>query len=419
MYTLYRSLTYALSPFIPYVLRRRLARGKEDAVRLPERLGHATLTRPDGKLLWIHAASVGEANAALPLIDALIKTYPQLHILLTTVTVTSATLMEKRLPAQAIHQYAPVDTPQAVHGFLDHWRPDIALWVDSEFWPNLIMESHSRGIVMGVINARMSASSFRIWNYFRPWVKGLFASFGFCFAQSAIDAERLSCLGMHSISHIGNLKYDAPALPCDEQELQALKASVNTRPHWLAVSTHPGEEEIISRAHTRLKEHLPDILTFIIPRHSRRGDAIAGALKNASLNVAQRSHGESLRPETDIYLADTMGELGLFCRLARIVLMGGSLVEHGGQNPLEAARLGCAILLGPHMENFPDICRDLEHDKACIRVGTEEELTAALMRLFSDTEQSEQLSRNALQHVQLHSGMVAHIMQALEPTLSY
>jgi len=418
MYVLYRSLTMLASPFIPLLLKRRLAKGKESKERVGERLGKASLVRPEGRLFWIHAASVGEANAVLPLIMALLAANTDIHILLTTVTVTSAALLEGKLSSRALHQFAPIDTPSAVGAFLDHWKPDIALWVDSEFWPNLIIETHKRGAVLGIINARLSERSANKWRYAKPFITYLFSCFTLCFAQSEADAGRLNMLGMGRINYIGNLKYDALPLAHDEQELAALRFRMDGRPLWLASSTHPGEEMIIARVHKALKAQFPDILTIIIPRHSRRGNAVAAELRAQDFRIAQRSPLQMIEPMTDIYLADTMGELGLFYRLAPIVFIGGTLVPHGGQNPLEAARLGCAMVLGPHMENFPDICADLERENACIRIHSEAELLQAVAGLLGDKASVEALSRKSLAHVQSHAGVMAHIMNELQPYLA-
>jgi 3-deoxy-D-manno-octulosonic-acid transferase len=416
MYLLYRALTSLASPFIPFVLRRRLARGKENASRLPERLGKASMPRPPGKLVWIHAASVGEANAVIPLIDALLAGSNAPHVLLTTVTVTSAVLMSKRLPERALHQFAPVDTPEAVRRFLDHWRPDVALWVDSELWPNLIVETYKRGACMGIINARMSERSFKRWGLVLPFIRKLLSGFALCFAQSKADAERLLMLGLPSITGIGNLKYDTPSLPYQEAELTRLRKEIGERFTWVAASTHPGEEVMIAAVHSAFVRQGIKLLTIIVPRHATRGDEVAAQL--APLQVARRSHGKSITEQTDIYLADTMGELGLFYRLASVVFMGGTLVPHGGQNPLEPARIGCTILAGPHMENFAAIALAMEQEDALKRVQNSEALAADLKFLFSDEKARTALANNAQSHVHSHEGILKSITQELQHRLA-
>lgn len=390
--------------------------GKEDATRIRERGGVTALARPSGKLIWIHAASVGETNSILPLVKRLLETYPQLHILLTTVTVTSAEMVKNRLPERAFHQFAPVDTPSATDRFLAHWQPDIALWVDSEFWPNLIKQAAKRGTVMGIINARMSQKSFDAWLYAAPLIKGLLSCFSLCFAQSQQDASRLRSLGIPAITGIGNLKYDAPPLPYNEQELATLQVATQSRPIWVAASTHPGEEKMVADVHRALKSHGVNPLTIIVPRHAKRGNEILQEL--GGLNIAQRSKGQSVNAATDIYLADTMGELGLFYHLAPVAFIGGSLVEHGGQNPLEAARFGCAIVTGLHIHNFADVIRAMEEDGAILRVGNPPELASVLQHLFSSAEMRSKTGEAARAHVNAMGGAMEGIMNELRQYLS-
>ena len=338
MIKLYRALSYLVSPLLPFWLQRRALKGKEDSHRMQERLGKASVPRPAGKLIWIHAASVGESNAALPLIENLLAASPHVSILLTTVTVTSAALMASRLPPRAMHQFAPVDTPQAVHAFLDYWYPTMGLFIDSELWPNMFTISHQRGTVLGIVNARMSERSYKRWKLIPSFIRSMLRCVTFCFAQTHLDAKRLGRLGMKTIQGIGNLKYDAAPLPCDETELATLEHTLAGRPVFLAASTHDGEESILMDTHIALSTSLPQLLTIILPRHSMRGAAIAEMARTRNLSTAVRSKGEMMEPATQIYLADTMGELGLFYPLADCAFIGGSLVPHGGQNPIEAAQ---------------------------------------------------------------------------------
>ncbi len=416
MYAVYKTITYIAEPLIPALLQRRLRRGKEDAARVGERTGITSIVRPPGRLVWIHAASVGESNSVLPLIHAMLAAYPSIHILLTTVTVTSAKMMGERLPARALHQFAPVDSPDAVAAFLYHWQPDIALWVDSELWPNILMETRKRGAVMGIINARMSERSFRSWRFARPLIRQLLSCFSLCFAQSVEDGSRLLELGIPAITATGNLKYDAAPLPYNEEELVRLRAAIGARPLWIAASTHLGEETIIGEVHAALKQIFPDLLTLIVPRHAKRGGEIAEQLRG--FHLVQRSKKESITPETDIYLGDTMGELGMFYRLAPIAFIGGTLVPHGGQNPLEAARTGCAIIMGQHAHNFRDMVSRMEQDKAVIGIHTREELRDVLKQLLGNKEMHLKLGDAAMRHVQSGSGMIERIMNELRPYLS-
>ena len=344
----YRYATAAIAPAVPYLLRQRASRGKEDAVRIGERLGRATKSRPEGTLAWIHGASVGETLAVLGLVEALMET--GVHVLVTSGTVTSAQLMAERLPAGAIHQFSPVDTPNAIASFLDYWRPQIGLFVDSELWPNMILSAHHRGIQLALINARMSERSFSGWRRAPKSAAALLNAFDACLAQDEEIANRLRMLGGRDIQVSGNLKADAPPLPAESAELEVMHAAIGDRPLLLAASTHPGEDETILPAHDTLRRKYPRLLTIIVPRHPRRGPDIE--MLCGTRKAARRSGGGRLAEGTAVYIADTMGELGLFYRLAPFAFIGGSLIPHGGQNPLEPARLDCAVLAGPHTENF-------------------------------------------------------------------
>lgn len=353
-------------------------------MRFGERFGQTERVRPPGILAWIHAASIGESFSVLRLIERLLSERPGLTILVTTGTVTSAALLAERLPAGAFHQYVPVDRVAWVRRFLDHWRPDIAVWVESEFWPNLITETVARGIPMVLLNARMSPKSFARWLRFKPVFAPLIAGFSLCLAQDEEEARRLRELGGPNVKAGGNLKHAASPLPVDEAQRAALSAVIGRRPRWLAASTHDGEEAAAATAHRLLRPHHPGLLTILAPRHPARAETIVAMLRGNGLNVARRSLREPVTPRTDIYLADTLGELGLFYRLAPIAFVGGSLVPRGGQNVLEPARLGAAVLAGPHMENFQTIIQELTAAGGIQRVDSAETLAAAVDRLLKD-----------------------------------
>jgi 3-deoxy-D-manno-octulosonic-acid transferase len=381
---LYRAATPPLGPLVHVYLKRRLKRGKEDPVRFRERQGFPGKVRPPGPLVWIHAASVGEATAMLALIERLLRERPALQILVTTGTVSSARLLETRLPSRAWHQFAPVDLPHWVGRFLDHWRPDLALWVESELWPNLIMETHARGIPMVLLNGRLSASSFTRWQWFPGLIRPVLGAFELCLAQDHEQAERLRRLGARTIVTAGDLKAAADALPVEALQLESLRRRIGRRPVWVAASTHSGEEEIVADVHRQLSVVRSDLLTVIVPRHPARGDAIAGMLSDRGLRTARRCRGEPITDRTDIYLADTMGELGLFYAVAGIAFVGGSLVARGGHNPLEAARLDCAVLHGPHVSNCAGTAADLDAAGAAETVSNADELAQAVATLLAD-----------------------------------
>jgi 3-deoxy-D-manno-octulosonic-acid transferase len=373
---LYRALTDAGLPLIRLALARRMREGREDAARFAERMGEASRPRPDGRLVWIHAASVGESLSVLTLIDRLLA-QGNVTVLITTGTVTSARLLAERLPRGAIHQYAPVDRAAWVACFLDHWRPDLALWVESEFWPNTLVALRARRIPALLVNARLSPRSLARWRRMPGTIRRLLATFEACLAQSEDDARALVELGAENVRAPGNLKFAAAPLPCDEAELARLQAALGARPRWLAASTHAGEEEMVAAARR------DGALAIVVPRHPQRGSEIAAALRGKGLRVALRSQAAPL-DGADVYVADTMGELGLFFRLAPVAFMGGSLVPHGGQNILEPARLGAAVVHGPHMTNFRDIAREMDAAGAALEVRDAAALGTAVDSLLSD-----------------------------------
>ncbi|MGH7035255.1 MAG: 3-deoxy-D-manno-octulosonic acid transferase [Stellaceae bacterium] len=383
--TLYQAGTTALGPVVALYLARRMAHGKEDSERFSERQGFASRARPPGRLIWVHAASNGEAVSMLSLIDRLLVERPALSVLVTTGTVTSARLLAHRLPAdRAWHQYVPVDRPAYVKRFLDHWRPDLALWVESELWPNLVSQADRAGIPLLLLNGRMSARSFRGWQRVPGLIAPLLACFELCLAQDEVQAERFRRLGSAAAATVGDLKTAAAPLPFDEGELDRIAASAVGRPLWLAASTHQGEEEATALVHRALAPARPGLLTIIAPRHPVRADDIVAMLARQGLKVARRARGETLDAATDIYLADTLGELGLFYRLAGIAFIGGSLTPMGGHNPLEAALLDCAILHGPDISNCAAMAQSLAAAGAAITVRGVDELTTSVGRLLGD-----------------------------------
>jgi 3-deoxy-D-manno-octulosonic-acid transferase len=381
----YRGLTVALGPAVRLYLAHRRRQGKEDALRFPEREGYPSRARPPGPLLWIHAASIGEAVSTLALIDRLAGERPALNMLVTTGTVTSAHLLATRLPTgHAWHQYVPVDRPVYVRRFLAHWRPDLALWVESELWPNLIVETRRRGIPLLLVNGRMSLASFRRWSRVPALIRPLLRGFDLCLTQDSIQAERFARLGAPRALTVGDLKSAAAPLPVDEVALGALEAAIGRRPRWLAASTHEGEEELAGEAHARLRQRFPDLLTIIAPRHPPRADEIAEILQRQGLRVSRRSRNEPIAADTCIYLADTLGELGLFYRIAGVAYIGGSIGGIGGHNPLEAALLDCAILHGPDMANAAGMAEALRAAGASEVVTDAAALARALEAILAD-----------------------------------
>ena len=411
----YQKLSAAAVPLTPVLFKRRLKQGKEDPERVDERRGLSPDTRPHGPLVWIHGASVGEVLAAAGLVDRLRAA--NLRILLTSGTVTSAAVIAKRFPADVIHQYAPYDLPRYVARFLDHWQPSLALFMESDLWPNMILAGATRRLPMVLINGRMSHRSFPRWRRISASIEALLGSFEVCLAQSDADAERFSVLGSRNVVTTGNLKLDVQAPPADNARLERLMAVTRGRPVIVAASTHPGEEEILIEVHRELAGHFPSLLTVIVPRHPSRGEAIARMIAASGLHVALRSHEDLPTATADIYVADTMGELGLFYRLAPIVFMGGSLVEHGGQNPIEAIKLGAATLHGPHVFNFTDVYDALDAAGGAKQADTQPALVKQIGQWLADPAARKVSVEAAEKVVDQLGGALGRTLAELEPYL--
>lgn len=383
---IYRAASRVAAPVANVALKRRLRAGKESAARIGERRGVASRNRPDGKLIWIHGASVGESLSILPLVESLKTQIPGATFLATTGTTTSAALMKDRLPAGAIHQFIPLDHPDFVQSFLDHWRPDAALFVESEFWPNLILSTRKAAPFLALINGRMSPKSFADWQSQPNTIRYILSSFDVILGQDVQNAERLKTLSGRDVDMFGNLKNAAAPLPADAADFAQMKSAVGDRPHWLAASTHPGEEDIIIAAHQQLAPEFPGLVTFIAPRHPERGAEIEALAEKAGAGVAMRSRGDAIGAQTQLYIADTLGELGLFYRLADIAFIGGSITPKGGHNPLEPARIGAAILHGPETFNFVDTYTEIRKAGGAALVRNDREMASAVRRLFNDAK---------------------------------
>ncbi len=412
---LYQLASVIGSPAAPQVLARRLKRGKEHPERLSERRGEAGVTRPTGPLVWVHGASVGEMLAVVPLIEQLRA--QDFAVLVTSGTVSSAALAEQRLPDGAIHQFIPLDAPRFVRRFLDHWRPGLALFVESDLWPNLILSCAERKIPMILINGRLSERSFSRWRRVPGAIAALLSRFDLCLAQSSADAERYAQLGAPRVTTTGNLKLDVPPPPFDEPTLARLKEIIGTRPVIAAASTHAGEETAIITSHRRLRAKFPALLTVIAPRHPARGESIAEIAKVAGLTVALRSRRAQPMPDIGVYVADTLGELGLIYRLAPVVFMGGSLATHGGQNPIEAIRLGAAVLHGPHVWNFAEIYATLDRAHGAASVADEEALTVRLGEWLAKPAARQAVANVAAETVGRLGGALKRTLVALDPYL--
>jgi len=409
----YRAATAVLEPAVVGLLYWRQRKGREDRTRLGERQGYPSRARPKGHLVWIHGASIGETLSLLSVVERL--TQRGVAVLVTSGTKTSASLIARRLPPGAVHQFVPVDVPRYVRRFLDHWQPDLALVAESEIWPNTVMALDQRHIPLVLVNGRMSDRSFRRWQKLPRIIGSLLERFALCLAQTSEDAERLARLGAPRVLVSGNLKFDSAPPPADPRVVAHLSGLLAGRPVWLAASTHPGEETAIVAVHRALTQHHPHLLTIIAPRHPHRGEEVAAIAERAGLRAGRRSQGMHPDRATDVYVADTVGEMGLFYRLANIVLMGGTLVPIGGHNPIEPAKLGAAILHGPHVHSATEIYAAIDQARGALMVKDSATLARAVSQLLANPALTRDMARAAADAVQALGGAVDRTMQSIEP----
>jgi 3-deoxy-D-manno-octulosonic-acid transferase len=414
---IYQALSASFAPLSPIVLYFRRKWRQEKFDRSGERYGRPSLERPEGPLAWLHAAEIGEGLALLPLIEKLAAR--GFNILLSTGTANAAAVISPRLPAGSLHQYLPFDVPQFLARFVEHWRPDLALIAESEIWPNLFIEIKRRKIPLILIDARVLPGSLRPWGWIPYFVESVLEGVDLCLAQSEADAERFSKLGVRHVKVVGNLKFDVAAPSADRKAFASLAAWIGSRPVWLAAATQPGEEEIAMTVHRMLAHRYPELLTIIVPRRARRGDEIAALARTRGLTVLQRSHESQDAPLPDVYIADTTGEMGLFCRLAGIAFLGRSLISPGGgQNPIEVAKLGAAVLHGPYVGNFAEIYRALDEARGSATVADADTLARVVALLLKDPDKMRKMARAAAETVNRRAGASAAIMAAIEPHIA-
>ena len=378
LHFIYLAASHVTAPVFAQLQRKALTDGKEDPSRMMERWGKASLTRPAGPLVWFHAASVGASQSILPLVNALLAARADLHVLITSTTSTSANLLAGGLPVRAVHQLAPYDTAAACSAFLNHWRPDVAIWVESELWPRMLNEAGKRNLPRLFLNARVSQRTARRWQRFARTTASVLVGFDEIHVQEDATMVALAAVGVTGagVRLTGSLKQDRPPLPCDSVELARLRDSIGDRPVWCAASTHAGEDEIVLTAHRSLEG-----LLILVPRHTERANSIAELARAQGFAIAMRSAGDAITAQTQIYIADTMGELGLWYRIARVSFVGGSLIDAGGHNPYEPVLLGSAVVHGPHVSNFQAVYERFRNAKAAVEVKDAETLTASIIAL--------------------------------------
>ena len=415
----YRLLTRLLEPLVPRLLDARVKQGKEDLERVDERLGVTRAVRPDGDLIWLHGVSVGETLSLLPLVERARKVRPDLTVLVTSGTLTSAALLARRLPDGVIHQFAPVDGPAAVAAFLDHWRPSLGVFVESELWPNLIAAARKRGVKLALVSARITEKTAHGWARFPAAAREILTAFDRILPQDAVSADRLRDLG-GQIDGLVNLKLSGGPLPHDTAAFSRLSAAIGDRPVIVAASTHEGEEIPIVRALDRLTEQTCLIL---VPRHPERGPGIATALTRDGYRFVMRSRGGVLTGDTDLYVADTLGELGLFLRLADVVVMGGSfapaldLPPVGGHNPLEPARLGKPAVTGPDASNWTAVTEALQAAGGLAVVTTPGDLPGVIAPLLADPAAARAMGERARRAAADAGAGLDRLWDTLQPLL--
>ena len=403
----------AAYPLIGPYVSWRARQGKEDRARRGERYGRPSRPRPVGPLIWVHAASVGETNAVAPLVHELLNS--EINVVLTTGTVASANVATRVFGDTVTHQYVPLDLRPAVRRFLGHWDPDLAVFVESEVWPMTILELNAHRIPQVLINGRLSDRSFAAWQRRPHLAEVLFEKFAHVVAQSDEDGDRFQMLGARPVTVSGNLKADAVPPGVDERALAMLSAQLQGRPVWAAISTHPGEEKLAAEVHMILRDRHPGLLTIIVPRHPDRSSRIVSELAEMQLTVARRTTGEAIPQSADILLGDTIGEIGLYLRLSEIAFLGRSMTAQGGQNPLEPAMLGTAILSGRNVQNFRESYQKLIRAGGARLVRDRDMLAGAVHHLLKHDDVRRTMIGSAADAVEQMRGALQRTLKALDP----
>ncbi|MDP3371930.1 MAG: 3-deoxy-D-manno-octulosonic acid transferase [Candidatus Paracaedibacteraceae bacterium] len=381
---MYTVLSLILLPIIWLYVHYRRFKGFDDPTRYKERFGKSLIKRPRGRLVWFHSASVGETLSLQSFVANWNERYPSDTILITTTTVTAAKLVAERFSKTIIHQFVPFDITPWIKRFLSHWSPDQVFFIESEIWPNIIQACKKRNIPLILLNARLSDRSFKRWSKFPTLAAYLLNQFTQCLAQGQETADRLKKLGVNNVSIMPNLKFSAPSLPINQSDNAHFSKMLNGKPIWIAASTHPGEEEHIFNVHIELKKNLPDVITILAPRHPYRANSLVKMAKENQLLF--KTLAEALKETsiiTDGIVIDSIGQLGTFYNLSNAVFMGGSLIPHGGQNPIEPIHFKKPILFGPHMHNFNEVC-DILKGAGAISVLNEKHLSDILLDLLKN-----------------------------------
>jgi 3-deoxy-D-manno-octulosonic-acid transferase len=416
---IYKALISLSFPIIKATyIKKRQKTNKEHPVRFNERIGLYTHPRPEGKLYWLHGASVGESISMLPLIDKLLKEDKNLSIMVTTGTITSAEIMAKRLPERAFHQFIPYDVPKFARNLLNHFKPDAVLWFESELWPSLISEIHKTKVPLILVNGRISDKSFNRWKKFKFLSKELLSYFSLCLGQSEQDKNRLKILGATNVDCVGNLKYAGIPLPVDPIKKQEIVSSIGNRRVFLLSSTHSNEEEQFAEHLKEFQRIVKDVLIISVPRHPHRGKEISETFNKHSFTTALRSNKEPLTAETEVYVADTIGEMGIWYSIADVTFVGGSLIKHGGQNFIEPARDKNAVIVGAYMHNFKEMLERAQSSHAVIQRYSAPEVIEEAISLFMEEELLNTAKQNAYNWAEAEAKVLDGIKDALVKELS-
>ena len=416
MYQLYKFISILLYPLVKLILKSRIKKNKEDPHRAREKLGYSKRQRPKGSLIWFHAASIGEFNAILPIIKSISEEFPSIHILVTTVTLTAANIAANNLPHNAIHQFSPFDCDNIIEKFIKHWQPNLIIWTESEFWPNMIIRSSKQAPLL-LINARLSEKSFSKWNLIKPLARFILNKFSLILTQNKESKIFIDKLGVKNAIESGNLKFIAGHFNFESKDLDKLKKEVKNRIAVMAASTHPGEEEIFTEIHSSLKEKHPNLLTIIAPRHPNRTEEVITILKKSNLKFVTRSSQDKITKATDIVLVDTLGEFGLFYRLTKIVCVGGSWARIG-HNFIEAAKLGNLIIFGPCMNNSREVSDYFLNKNAALTANNTHEIEKIIENYLSHPADFSQLQKNAIITVNEMDKIKESVIHDIRPYIS-
>ena len=390
MFFIYKILINLVFFFSPIIIIFRIFKGKEDTSRFKEKVGFFSKKRNKGKLIWFHGASVGEIQSIIPLLERFEKNKEIRQILVTSNTVSSSFIIKNLKFKKTIHQFFPIDCNFISKKFLNYWKPTKAFFIDSEIWPNTVNNLYKRNIPIFLLNGRITKKSFRRWKFFSYFAKSIFGKFYLCLSSNTETKKYLKKLGAKNIKFIGNLKFSQ-----SENEKTNLNKDlinlINSRKAWCASSTHYNEEELCGMTHIRLKKRFKNILTIIIPRHINRINSIKADLQNLDLKIHLDEPKKKISPDTDIYLVNSYGKTKLFYKVCKNIFLGGSLIEHGGQNPLEATRYGCKVLHGPNVSNFREIFRFLNKKKLSKKISNQDQLINCVIKYFNSKNNSKKI----------------------------